>query len=78
MAKVDIITEMVNEHTTEEILDWIEDVLRRGVTDIKESDADPAYLLGQTFVNLKELRDVVIALNFKLNFPKGEGPVATV
>lgn len=75
MAKVDIATEMVNEHSTEEILLWIEQTLRREVTEINEREADPAFLLGQALVVLKELRDVVIALNVRLNFPGGEGPV---
>lgn len=78
MAKVDRAVDMVNEHTTEEILEWIEQALRRGVTAINESDADPAFLLGQVSVNIKELRDVVIALNVKLNFPGNDGPVAAV
>ena len=76
MAKVDRPVEMVNNHSTEEILLWIEQMIRRSVTDINESKAEPAFLLGQVSANLKELRDVVIALNVKLNFPGNEPVVA--
>lgn len=78
MAKIDRATEMVNNHSTEEILLWLEQSLRRGthaISEGRETEADMAFLLGQVSVNLRELYDVVVVLNTKLNPSDGQGPV---
>lgn len=67
MAKVNRAKELVENHSTEEVLEWLEQALKRGTIAVNPNKYDPAFLLGQCSINLEELYAVVSALREKLN-----------
>lgn len=68
MKEINRAKDMVDNYSTEEVLRWAERNLRNGLNAInvpKDSSQD-SFLLGQCMVNIKEILDVIAALNEKL------------
>lgn len=67
MATINRAKEIVDNHSTEEILEWIEKNLRNGLRAINGTDGkDGSFILGQCSVNIREVLYMVEALNDKL------------
>lgn len=72
--KINLANEIVNNHTTEEIIAWTEKSLRSILGTGQDSVLAEGYRLGVVLANLGEVALVMEALNKKLN-RKDNGPV---
>ena len=73
MASINRAKEIVDNHSTEEILEWVEKNLRNGLRAINSSDSkEDSFILGQCSTNIREILYMIEALNEKL---KPKSPV---
>lgn len=67
MASINRAKEIVDNHSTEEILEWVEKNLRNGLRAINSSNnKEDSFMLGQWSANINEILYMVEALNEKL------------
>ena len=72
--RINIAKETVNNHSTEEVVAWVEKALYSTIGSGQDLELGESYRLGLVLANLGEIVLVMEALNKKLNH-KDDGPV---
>ena len=72
MAKIDKYKELVNSHSTEEVLEWLEAAFKRCQRSCVGDNVSEGFSLGYVSASLTEISNVISALNEKLRGPKSK------
>lgn len=77
MTKIDLAKELVENHTPEDIVAWVDEAIATMLRGYSQaiSDMDDRVLLGQLTTNLYLVSNVVKRLNAKMNKKQDQGPV---